>query len=286
MTSGRRGYDAVVVGGGHNGLVAATYLARAGLSVLVLERLGRTGGAARWSPEAALHRDLVDDLRLDLRLEDRPPTDELARVVVPTLLEPLPLERDVRARVEGWADLVTTPLDLHRRLRASTPAVVGGGSAVADALERAAVSAGVEVLTPAGVSRVVADADGAEVTWHDGTAFQSTSARHVLANVAPWVLTILLGQPEDPATKPRWEEDTQLAQEVEREFAMPGGHWFHGELDWPWAPNRARLDNPAQQWGVQTDVSPVLLCGSGSRRGGGVTGLGGHSAAHALLAML
>ncbi|MEU2150243.1 NAD(P)-binding protein, partial [Streptomyces globisporus] len=30
-------YDAVIVGGGHNGLVAAAYLARAGQSVLVLE---------------------------------------------------------------------------------------------------------------------------------------------------------------------------------------------------------------------------------------------------------
>ncbi|MCP9211961.1 phytoene desaturase family protein [Streptomyces sp. NEAU-Y11] len=39
-------YDAVIVGGGHNGLVAAAYLARAGRSVLVLERLDHTGGAA------------------------------------------------------------------------------------------------------------------------------------------------------------------------------------------------------------------------------------------------
>ena len=39
-------YDAVIVGGGHNGLVAATLLAKAGRSVLVLERRDHVGGAA------------------------------------------------------------------------------------------------------------------------------------------------------------------------------------------------------------------------------------------------
>ena len=40
-----RDWDAVVVGGGHNGLTAAAYLARAGRSVLVLERREQLGGA-------------------------------------------------------------------------------------------------------------------------------------------------------------------------------------------------------------------------------------------------
>src|SRR5437899_893712 len=39
-------YDAIVVGGGHNGLVAAAYLARAGASTIVLEARHKTGGAA------------------------------------------------------------------------------------------------------------------------------------------------------------------------------------------------------------------------------------------------
>src|ERR1041385_5598481 len=44
MRGGER--DVVVVGGGHNGLACATYLAKAGLDVLVLERRDVVGGAA------------------------------------------------------------------------------------------------------------------------------------------------------------------------------------------------------------------------------------------------
>jgi phytoene dehydrogenase-like protein len=39
--------DVIVIGGGHNGLVAATFLGKAGLKVIVLERADRAGGCAR-----------------------------------------------------------------------------------------------------------------------------------------------------------------------------------------------------------------------------------------------
>lgn len=65
---------------------------------------------------------------------------------------------------------------------------------------------------------------------------------------------------------------------------MPGGSIFHGPLAWPFAEDDEELATPAQRWGVATPYERVLLCGAGSRRGGGVSGLGGYHAARALLA--
>ena len=291
---------------------------------------------------------------------------------------------------------------------------VGGMGAVTGALARSAADAGAELITSAGVSRIDAVDERAEVTWHDGHTGHTITARHVLANVAPWVLRILMGEGEEAETKPQGSQlkinllldrlprlksgvdprvafagtlhvgggytqleqayadaaagrlpttapgrvhqplahrpvgarpgagrhhtltylgfhtpaalfagddrdavkalavqralaslDEHLAepiegcvatdasgrpcieaivpQDVEADLAMPGGHIFHGDLDWPWVANRARLETPAQRWGVQTGVASVMVCGSGARRGGAVSGLGGHNAAQAVL---
>ena len=77
--------------------------------------------------------------------------------------------------------------------------------------------------------------------------------------------------------------EAKAPQDIDEALAMPGGHIFHGDLSWPWAPNRSRLDTAAQRWGVATDIDNVLLCGSGARRGGAVSGIGGHNAAQAVL---
>ncbi len=46
MATGANRYDAIVIGGGHNGLVAAAYLAKHGARTVVLEKRHKTGGAA------------------------------------------------------------------------------------------------------------------------------------------------------------------------------------------------------------------------------------------------
>jgi phytoene dehydrogenase-like protein len=78
--------DVVIVGGGHNGLTAAAYLAKAGKKVVLLERLDHFGGAAvsektfpgidarlsRYSYLVSLlPKQIIEDLELDIQLAER-----------------------------------------------------------------------------------------------------------------------------------------------------------------------------------------------------------------------
>jgi phytoene dehydrogenase-like protein len=112
----------------------------------------------------------------------------------------------------------------------------------------------------------------------DAAALESavlTSLNSVLAEpIEPLLL-------RDSAGRPTIE--TKTTRDIEDALRMPGGNIFHGPLAWPFAEEEDPLETPAQRWGVATAHEHVLLAGSGARRGGAVSALGGHNAAMAVL---
>lgn len=84
-------YDAIVVGGGHNGLVCSALLARAGKQVLLLEANDRVGGAAvtrefadGYSVSACAHLlyQLQPSVRKDLKLDPKLVTSDMATIAL------------------------------------------------------------------------------------------------------------------------------------------------------------------------------------------------------------
>ncbi|GAA5025775.1 phytoene desaturase family protein [Microbacterium fluvii] len=141
-------------------------------------------------------------------------------------------------------------------------------------------AAGAQTLTLFGLQvphRLVAGAD-------------TDAARAALLQAATRSLDSVLGESLEDCL---WLDDAgdpcieaRTTADLEGSLGMIGGDIFHGDLSWPWADDDADLSTPAQRWGVATDHERVLLCGSGARRGGAVSGLGGHNAAMAVREML
>ena len=152
-------HDAVIIGGGHNGLVAATLLGRAGLDVLVLERAPSFGGAAvSISPfpgvDARLSRyaylvslfpaGLLADLGVAVEMRRRagsaapaaalPDLAGIAERVFPTLTEPLRSREEMRRLVgePAWSSLFEAPLS--ELLERSVPDDEARGVALTDGL--------------------------------------------------------------------------------------------------------------------------------------------------------
>ncbi|QWT25285.1 NAD(P)/FAD-dependent oxidoreductase [Subtercola sp. PAMC28395] len=120
------------------------------------------------------------------------------------------------------------------------------------------------------------------VTRASNEAFRAEVQAAVLAS-----LNSVLAEPiedclmRDATGEPCIETKTTL--DIEDALRMPGGNIFHAPLSWPFVDDDAPLDTPAERWGVETADPRILLCGSGSRRGGAVSALGGYSAAMAVL---
>ena len=77
--------------------------------------------------------------------------------------------------------------------------------------------------------------------------------------------------------------ETKTTLDLERALGLPGGNIFHAPLSWPFVPDDSPLSTPAERWGVDTREPGIFFCGSTARRGGAVSGIGGHNAAMAVL---
>jgi phytoene dehydrogenase-like protein len=123
------------------------------------------------------------------------------------------------------------------------------------------------------------------VTPATNDAFRAEAQAAVLAS-----LNSVLGEPiedcllRDAVGQPCIETKTTL--DIDEALRMPGGNSWPGPLSWPFVDDDAPLTTAAERWGVVTAHPRVLLCGSGARRGGAVSGLGGHNAAMAVLEQL
>jgi len=80
--------------------------------------------------------------------------------------------------------------------------------------------------------------------------------------------------------------EAKTTQDLVEALRLPGGNIFHGALEWPFAEDSDDLSTAAAKWGVSTRQENLLVCGSGARRGGAVSGIAGHNAAMAVLELL
>ena len=116
MSAAAGRYDSIIVGGGHNGLVCAAFLARSGRSVLVLEAASQVGGAA-------VTREFAPGFRVSA-------CAHLLHLMPPALMRELDLETlGLKLAV---ADLPSTALagdGAHLSLGAEASAALGAQSA-------------------------------------------------------------------------------------------------------------------------------------------------------------
>jgi phytoene dehydrogenase-like protein len=114
-----------------------------------------------------------------------------------------------------------------------------------------------------------------------------TATREELLQAALSSLDSVLAEPLEPLLMQDADGqpciEAKTTDDLEQAIGLPGGNIFHGPLSWPFAEDEAAVSNAAGRWGVASDWENILICGAGAQRGGGVSGIGGHNAAMAVL---
>jgi len=163
--AGRAAYDVAIIGGGHNGLTAAAYLAKAGLDVVVLEKNAVAGGAALTEEFYPGYRNSVASYTVSLLdptvIRDLDLAREGLRIVERPAANFLPIDRDralfwpygMAARQTALAEL--SPRDAER-YPAYEAALDRAAAVLRDLTRRTPPNAGggwAELLKGAGIGR-------------------------------------------------------------------------------------------------------------------------------------
>jgi phytoene dehydrogenase-like protein len=270
-------YDSIIIGGGHNGLVAAAYLARSGRKVLVLERRELVGGCA-----------VTEEIWPGYRVSTAAYLTSLLQERIVQELELARYGYQVDAKDPAFFSAYpggapSGPGPHHKATMHICPSIDYVERAWDDAkYGRASQRPLLELTIP---------------TMYDASL--APPGKHIMGIFLQYAPYTLREGTWDELREPFGDRVISLIEEyapnirqivehrqvlspldLERRFGITGGNIFHGEMSL----DQMFAMRPVAGWArYRTPVAGLYLCGSGAHPGGGVMGAPGFNCAREML---